>query len=95
MTRVISSGGDILKAMAAATLLGRDTRGPMTPKGLPEQIVDAMNAIFRQASRLPLGPRQGASSARGNSSPAEIGAGPVEGFPPSGQAGQSDRPILG
>ena len=36
---------DILKALAAATLLGRGARAD-DPKGLPEQIVDAMNAIF-------------------------------------------------
>jgi catalase len=34
---------DVLKAMAAASLLGL---GADDPKGLPEQIVDTMNAIF-------------------------------------------------
>jgi catalase len=36
---------DILKAMATATLIGRVARAD-DPKGLPEQIVDAMNMIF-------------------------------------------------
>ncbi|MDB5352403.1 MAG: catalase [Planctomycetota bacterium] len=35
---------DILKAMAAAALLGLGARAD-DPAGLPEQIVDAMNAI--------------------------------------------------
>jgi catalase len=36
---------DILRAMATATLLGRMVRAD-DPNGLPDQIVDAMNAIF-------------------------------------------------
>src|SRR4051812_2335551 len=36
---------DVLKAMAAAALLRRGAKAD-DPKGVPEQIVDAMNAIF-------------------------------------------------
>src|SRR5262249_29330408 len=37
---------DVLKAMAAATLFAQGARADDEPKGVPEQIVDAMNAIF-------------------------------------------------
>ena len=102
MTAAVSRLGNrqfagMLMALLIASSLGRgSTRAdePEKAKDVPEQIVDTMNAIFGKHPGFRSAHAKGIVC-EGEFTPAATAADAVEGAPPPGQAGASDRPVLG